>query len=628
MADTSMGETSIGGASGAAGAGAMPVFRIGLVMAGAVSAGAYTAGVVDFLLEALDAIEDVRAGRDTSHLAAGLPGEKPIVAPPYEARIAAMSGTSAGAMVTAIAATMLNTRIRPVTGETEPGAATGNPLYDCWVAQIHIDKLLATDDIKASRPLMSLLNAEPLDDITRAALAYARKADRARAYVDDRLPIHICVSNLRGVAYSLRLEGTDADAGHQMSLHADHFGFELQGPGVPEGTAPEEEDHAVLRAGGGDDTPWTLFGRVAVTSGAFPFGLAARALDRKFDAYVKRRWFIPSAAGPPERIEVEGAPAEPADDPKSWRSVAGTYDTIDPLHDTGHFADGEYPIVCVDGGMFNNEPLELCRRSLAKGGRNPRAPDEANAGVILIDPFPDIVVEPRSYNPNQARTLISVAKTFFSVLLAQSRFKADELALARNANVSSRFAILPSRRHPQTDAPQRPALASTGLAGFGGFLSREFRHHDYMLGRRNCQRFLATRFVLPADRAAGHVNPIVAPWLKDPRHAEFLVDSPFQMEGRTVKCLPVIPLLGKLASGDYTKMPAWPSRPSDLDLARLEAAIGARADAVASKLIDHFKGGWMARTAWKAGPSGWLRRTIVAAIVDDLKDNGIRPRER
>src|SRR5215207_11123871 len=89
-------------------------FELGLVMAGAISAGAYSAGVLDFLLEALDAIEDVRAGRDTSYLQAGLPDEKPIFDPPHRLSLKAMSGTSAGAMVTGIFSTILGTRIPPV----------------------------------------------------------------------------------------------------------------------------------------------------------------------------------------------------------------------------------------------------------------------------------------------------------------------------------------------------------------------------------------------------------------------------------------------------------------------------------------------------------------------------------
>src|SRR3954454_18585499 len=115
-----------------------PTFELGLVMAGAVSAGASTAGVLYFLLEALDAIEDVRAGRDTSYLEPkrehGQPvfaGGKPVIDPPHGFRLKAMSGTSAGAMVTAILTTILGARIKPVgpARQWDDPSPTDNPLY-------------------------------------------------------------------------------------------------------------------------------------------------------------------------------------------------------------------------------------------------------------------------------------------------------------------------------------------------------------------------------------------------------------------------------------------------------------------------------------------------------------------
>ena len=51
------------------------------------------------------------------------------------------------------------------------------------------------------------------------------------------------------------------------------------------------------------------------------------------------------------------------------------------------------------------------------------------------------------------------------------------------------------------------ALAFVVLAGFAGFVHEQLRMHDYQLGRRNCQKFLADHFHLHVD------NPIVAPWV-------------------------------------------------------------------------------------------------------------------
>ena len=47
-----------------------------------------------------------------------------------------------------------------------------------------------------------------------------------------------------------------------------------------------------------------------------------------------------------------------------------------------------YRMLCVDGGAMDNEPLELVRRGLAGwNGRNPRAGNEADRAVLLVDPF-------------------------------------------------------------------------------------------------------------------------------------------------------------------------------------------------------------------------------------------------
>jgi hypothetical protein len=46
---------------------------------------------------------------------------------------------------------------------------------------------------------------------------------------------------------------------------------------------------------------------------------------------------------------------------------------------------------------------------------------------------------------------------------------------------------------------QSPALQCASLGAFGGFFEKEFRAHDYVLGRRNCQKFLLDHFVLPED---------------------------------------------------------------------------------------------------------------------------------
>lgn len=618
-----------GDLEGKAGTAARPTFEIGLVMAGAVSAGAYTAGVIDFLFEALDAIEDARSGADTAYLNAGLAGETPMFDPPHRVLIRAMSGTSAGAMVTGMTAAMLGTRVPPVTSPDAPRTPqqrTGNPLYDSWVQRIDADVLLGTSDLGPERPVVSLLNSAGLANIARDALTVSRRSDARRSYVAERLPIYLCVGNLRGVRYSLALHSGDVAREHQMSMHADNVGFVFG----PEGT---EMAGMLPLTPAGTPENWSALGEAALASGAFPIGLAARALERDFDAYGKRPWFVPSAEQPPVRRLDHGHPAEPPDSPKSWRSRSGQFVCIPPLDHREDFPNGRYAFANVDGGVFNNEPLELCRLALAEeDGRNPRDRTEASRAVLMIDPFPNLFELVRDYDPNTEIALINVAKRMLGALVSQARFKADELALARDDNVFSRFAIFPIRYASLGAAsPETFALACGALGGFGGFLSREFRHHDFMLGRRNCQRFLSKHFVLPADADSGVVNPLVAGWASDANRAAFAVTKEVTIDGasRPVVHLPVIPLLGKLASEEYTRMPPWPQRPSDLRVDELREAVLGRGDALKRCMVSKSGPSWMFRQAinyfWWRKRKQWVDRFVVEPIVTDLRKRGITP---
>jgi hypothetical protein len=598
-----------------------PTFELGLVMAGAISAGAYTAGVLDFLLEALDAIEDVRAGRDTSHLQAGLRGEKPVFDPPHRFRLKALSGTSAGSMVAAILATILGTRIPPVspTQQWADPSPTGNPLYDCWVRQIHWDRLLATDDLSDNAPVRSLLNSRHLETIVAGALGYARRDDYPRPYVGPRLPIYLCIGNLRGVRYSLRLSVEKGAVNeHQMSMHADWIGFCF-----------DRDPEAILAgmralAPGQHPEHWRVLGTAALASGAFPIGLQARAVTRDFQDYVERDWYDPTIPQPPIRKEVDGQPAQPADSPASWLSDSGGLRKLQPLDTAADFPRGEYTFVNIDGGVFNNEPLELCRVAVADGrGRNPRDPTTADRAVLLIDPFPNLFELDRSYDPETQGHLLRVLKSLMGAFVAQARFKPDELALARDPNVASRYAIMPIR-YGAGDTVEPYAIACGALGGFGGFLSQAFRHHDFMLGRRNCQKFLLDHFVLPADPDKGQANPLFAGWTDARTRAMFEVRPP---ETPDIVHLPIIPLLGKLASPDYTAMPPWPAWPDDLRIDELRAAILDRADAIKNSMVAQYRPNWALRQGvnglWWLNRDKWVQRFAIAPIIADLAKRGL-----
>jgi hypothetical protein len=92
----------------------------------------------------------------------------------------------------------------------------------------------------------------------------------------------------------------------------------------------------------------------------------------------------------------------------------------------------------------------------------------------------------------------------FRAWINQARFDANDLALAADPDIYSRFMLSPMRARISAATGQKgetalgaAAIASGALGGFSGFLSVRFRHHDFLLGRRNAENFLRNYFSLP-----------------------------------------------------------------------------------------------------------------------------------
>lgn len=423
-----------------------PKFEIGLVMAGAISAGAYSAGVVDFIIEALDKYYEAKKRPEWD-------------GPRHDVRVPVLAGASAGGMTAAIIALQAFRNIQHVASQQPPPEAAANRLYSSWVRDIDITRLLETDDPRELTAVQSLLCCKVLDEIVDKAFV-GFTPDKKRPWIgsdDDPLRVFLTVTNLRGLPCSFELFG-DQDR-YGMLNHGDYLDFTV-------GSRPQEKDlePGSLSLDVGDTTGanWDLFRDAAIATGAFPIGLRPRSINRKASDYTQRG---------------------------------------DCGLDAGMKKETAYPFIAVDGGMINNEPLELARQYLtrrepseAPDGRNPRSGDKAKRAVVLIDPFPNLakVPEEQTEPTNFVRLVVDI----FSALLDQSRFKLDELRLAQNQRVFSRYVICPKRASHSDEAKEYP-IASGVLGGFGGFLQESFRRHDYLLGRRNAQAFLRWGFGLP-----------------------------------------------------------------------------------------------------------------------------------
>lgn len=559
-------------------------FEIALVMSGAISAGAYTAGVIDFLLEALDEWQKAKdEGRPDC--------------PQHEVKLKVMSGTSAGALTASILAAGLCGDISPATQlpECDPH---GNPLYESWVNRIDIKELLGVRDLSdPEQQVVSLLDSTVIAEILSDAMTI-KSEGKPRKYISDVLQLFVSVTNLRGVPYSLGFKEAQK-SGLEMLMHSDYMYFRLSENPVPiaEGIAVDWAKR--------EEANWNILKQTSIASGAFPIALAPILLQRPRRNYNERLWPIPQSGSQSEGQAFKCYDLKPI--PPNWP------DGIDET----------YSFLCVDGGVMNNDPLELARRAL--GGvaeSNPRDARDTTSALLLIDPFPHNAPFTADYEAYQ--DLWSVFGQLFLGLIQQALFKPAELALALDPNVYSQFLIAPIRNEVDTLGREHDAkypLASGSLSGFGGFLARDFRRHDFQLGRRNCQRFLERYFTLPA---AGPQRNRIFKEQPPPAINRWLAKRQ-EKETRPARenHLPIIPLIGSATIP--VQQLDWPGY-TQRDVDALREELGTRSDKVVRRLIEDSIEGFFERLGLK---TYWFFRrgnvvnTIIELILNDLTVYGL-----
>lgn len=514
-------------------------FDIALVGAGAISAGAYTGGVVDFMTFALDCWYARKAVDET--------------VPPHQVRLSVFSGASAGAITAALGTAYLCSDQPSIASDDEPAATKArNKLFDSWVNRIDITDLLKCSDLEnENSKVVSLLDSTILKEIADAGLNVTPSRVR-RAYVAPSFELLMTVTNLRGVPYGFKLN-SNREATYDMALHADYVHFSIK-----EADSEHKPDRYNMRWSDftGNSAVKEKLKMAALASGAFPIGLAPRTLvheiDSQSDWYSARTWPIPSPHSENPHTCVTETPI-----PAKWGQSQGKF---------------SYSFQCVDGGLMNNEPFELARKQLAgPNGRNEREGERADKAVLMIDPFPGDSSFDHSYE--EAPDILSTAIKLFDALKTQARFKPEELMLAEDIDVASRYMIAPSRDG------QRFPIACGSLGGFGGFLKREFRSHDYFLARRNAQKFFRDHFVLPEN------NPLFAQW-SEAMKQHYCVKRDQQAKLRDgQRLLPIIPLVGDARV--ECKAPQWPSY-SKADMDQLMELAGTRSKAVLTRLVDQY----------------------------------------
>lgn len=534
-----------------------PVFYVGLCMAGAVSAGAYTAGVMDYLIEALDAWDAAR-GED------GVPTHRVV--------IPVIGGASAGGMTGLMTASVLNRTFDPVRRAPAPmmQEIPHNTFYHSWVdltAEDMIPVMLNTDDIRQEK-IPALLNAAFVEAIAGRVLQASQEPQVQRAYIAPGAKIFVTLSNLRGYWFDIFFRaGSREPKAYYSVRHNDYACFALNG-GVS-----AEDGWMPLNFSTGEAV--AIARDAAMATGAFPVGLRARPLTRPAHIINQNRWL---------KDILQQNPLPP----------------------------GDFTTLNVDGGMINNEPFERVRDVL-NGITGQHAAEEYNhynrfkSTVLMIDPFPS--VEPEY---NDSPWLRDVMVSTLGALINQARIKPEALIGALQRDCAGQYLIAPTRKVPGADgvltAQTGPkAIACGAFSGFGGFLFKEFRIHDYFLGRANCEKFLRDHFTVPADST----NAITAGYteLSPGQRQRFYAANDAEAS------LPIIPVL---APRDKKYLPVfssgsdWPAQPAQ-KLDRFAKPLKKRVEAIMMNLADY---NTFTRVALWAGSRIVLRRKIAGAVLD------------
>ena len=588
----------------------MPTFDIGLVMAGAVSAGAYTAGAVDFLLQALD-VWAAEKQRDPD-------------CPRHDIRLKVMTGASAGAITAAIVATVLGEELPPVDDYPSMSNGARNKLFDAWVNRVDITGLLGHQDLDDDPgPVRSLLDSTALDRIGDRVFQPGSQRATPRMYMGDPAYFSVTLTNLRGVPYEIDFTGLGGPRmPHVMTLHADTMTFAVQRRGrvLEAGIDPIENALPLDSAVGTGN--WQTLRTAALASGAFPIGLLPRALARPAAQYRNRRWFFPH----PRTV--------------NGKHECGYFGTLSPAF--GDPPDFNYDFLNVDGGTMDNEPVGRARELLTPNDPTgiETAGESAAAAIVMIDPFPNTNNFDRNDDFHKSFTLLRLAPRILHALISQARFKPEELTRAIDPDNYNQFLIAPARSGGP--AAKNFPIASGGLGGFAGFLARDFRAHDFQLGRRNTQQFLRRHFVFPEVLSDGRPNPLFVNWspaardrhrvwwdaknrFVDPATKKVKDEAGHWVDPQqpVLGFLPIVPLLGRAAQDEQS--PTWPTYPRK-KLDDLRTQITGRAKHVAERLISNVNGRltrFFLRRAWWLKRSDIIQEHFLAPIRENLDMRGL-----
>ncbi len=556
-----------------------PTFHLGLTMAGAVSAGCYTAGVIDYLFEILDLWERAKKGE--------VEGIDEKLIPQHKVVIDAMGGTSAGGMVSLMAAVYaLEGNIQPVKEIPDNPLSSQNLLYDSWVhladdlegGQKSFEKIWNTDDLVGKdAKVQSLFNSTFIEGIAEKVLTFQQgrniidQVNNLPSYISKDLEILLSHTLLRGIPLQVQFSTEIGKDRRDVPLHTSYEHWLLSHFKLNQGKEVHQKD-GHLWFNPYEKEHKERLKSSTISTGAFPVGLQFRDFDQKqftneyYESIAEKLIY--------DKFGPEGSEAS-----------IELKDLNLPLPDN-------FTSITVDGGAMNNEPY----REVASILREHEPTDGfQNYGMIMIDPFPDVYdPEEDEYFDNKPEDLIDVVPMIITTLWDQAKIKRREI-VEQFSRDHIHSQIYPKRnlkmqdKHPDTD---NYPIASGSLAAFSGFLDINFRVHDFFLGRNNTRNFIRYFFSLPFDENNPAKNhPIHRNWTKE-SIKKYKLRKKDPVTGENQIYLPIIPDLNIALkdlswSGQEWDIYTFPEKPklNPKEIFNLEGKIRKRYEKIISLLI-------------------------------------------
>lgn len=436
-----------------------------------------------------------------------------------------------------------------------------NRLYNSWVnltSNDMLSALLGDSDIEIAGMPLAVLNSQFIREVAQRALKVDETDVISRApYVADDFNLFMTLTNLEGYQKSLNIDSS----GHRAdnSSYGDFITYNHSD--LVMFSFGENRDAGTVHINFNNKTDpineenIKLLGDAAVATGAFPIGLEYASFSRKPEVInnnflinqihsdqkelvaqdkIYRTTFIDGGLINNEPFELTDCLLK-----EKLKQKLKNSSNQDLKNEKDKFiAEFSAKFKKENKRAINNEEL---REELERWFER-KVREQKNYTILMIDPFPSEKKPPKEEkaSPNQNYypfSLLGVLGQLIGTMRSQLLVKTNLFASSRDINDFSCYLIAPRRRVFEktkdgklkidkktnrpipvyerydtgtivTDANDKPiskaydgsaAIACGCLGGFGGFLDKEFRAHDFYLGRLNCQSFIRQHFRMKSD---------------------------------------------------------------------------------------------------------------------------------